>query len=49
MKLEKTSRDLKLLDKLKDRTATVGIIGLGRVGLPLAVSLGEAGFQKNWV
>ena len=36
---------MKLLDKLKNRTATVGIIGLGYVGLPLAVAVGEAGFQ----
>ena len=30
--------------KIKERSAKVGIIGLGYVGLPLAVVLGEAGF-----
>jgi len=33
-----------LLKKIKDRKAKVGIIGLGYVGLPLAVEVGEAGF-----
>ncbi len=31
--------------KLKDRTAHIGVIGLGYVGLPLAVEFGEAGFH----
>ncbi len=34
-----------LTKKIKDRTAKVGIIGLGYVGLPLAVEFGEAGFD----
>ncbi len=34
-----------LLEKLKDRTASVGVIGLGYVGLPLAVEFAEAGFK----
>ncbi len=34
-----------LLKKLKDRKAKVGIIGLGYVGLPLAVEFGEVGFN----
>lgn len=33
-----------LLDKIKNRTAKVGIIGLGYVGLPLAVEYAEGGF-----
>ena len=33
-----------LLDKIVSRTATVGIIGLGYVGLPLLIRFGEAGF-----
>ncbi|MDX2138107.1 MAG: nucleotide sugar dehydrogenase [Chloroflexota bacterium] len=33
-----------LLARLHDRTATVGIIGLGYVGLPLAVEFAEAGY-----
>jgi len=34
-----------LLDKLQQKTATIGIIGLGYVGLPLAVEFAEAGFE----
>ena len=34
-----------LLEKLDRRTAKIGIIGIGYVGLPLAVSFGEAGFD----
>jgi UDP-N-acetyl-D-glucosamine dehydrogenase len=33
-----------LLDRLVKRTARVGIVGLGYVGLPLAVEFAEAGF-----
>lgn len=33
-----------LLAKIKNRTARIGIIGLGYVGLPLAVAFAEAGF-----
>ncbi len=32
------------LSKIKNRTAQVAIIGLGYVGLPLAVAFAEAGF-----
>lgn len=35
----------KRLDRLKTRTATIGIIGLGYVGLPLSLLLAEAGFK----
>ena len=31
--------------KIKDRTARVGIVGLGYVGLPLAVEFAKAGYQ----
>jgi UDP-N-acetyl-D-glucosamine dehydrogenase len=34
-----------LLKSIHDHTATIGILGLGYVGLPLAVAFGEAGFQ----
>ena len=34
-----------LLGRIEDKTARVGIIGLGYVGLPLAVVFAEAGFQ----
>ncbi len=34
-----------LLDKLMNRTATIAVVGLGYVGLPLTVEFAEAGFQ----
>ena len=33
------------LNKLKTRTASIGVIGLGYVGLPLSLLLAEAGFK----
>lgn len=35
----------KLLTKIKERTITVGVVGLGYVGLPLAVEKAKAGFR----
>ena len=34
-----------LLNKIKNRRATVGVIGLGYVGLPLIIEFGKAGFK----
>jgi UDP-N-acetyl-D-glucosamine dehydrogenase len=34
-----------LSEKIRDRSARVGVIGLGYVGLPLAVEFGKAGFK----
>jgi len=34
-----------LINSLQDHSARIGILGLGYVGLPLAVAFGEAGFQ----
>jgi UDP-N-acetyl-D-glucosamine dehydrogenase len=34
-----------LLEKIRDRKAVVGVIGLGYVGLPLALRFSEAGFR----
>ncbi len=34
-----------LSDKIRYRTAVIGVVGLGYVGLPLAVSFAEAGFR----
>jgi UDP-N-acetyl-D-glucosamine dehydrogenase len=34
-----------LLDKIKDKTAKIGVIGLGYVGLPLAVEKAKAGYK----
>ncbi len=36
----------KLLQKIENKTATVGIIGLGYVGLPLALTICEAGYKR---
>lgn len=36
---------LKLADKIRDKTARVGIVGLGYVGLPLAIAFSESGFR----
>jgi len=35
----------KLMDKIKDRSAKIGVIGLGYVGLPLAVEFAEGGYK----
>jgi UDP-N-acetyl-D-glucosamine dehydrogenase len=35
----------RLEERLKSRSATVGVVGLGYVGLPLAVAFARAGFQ----
>lgn len=40
----KTARMMELLDRIVERRATVGVIGLGYVGLPLAVEFARAGF-----
>lgn len=34
-----------ILEKLKNRTARIGVVGLGYVGLPLAVEFAHAGFH----
>ena len=39
----------KLAAKITDRTAQVGIVGLGYVGLPLAVEYGKAGFRVTGI
>src|SRR6185436_19072210 len=39
-----TTKD-QLLEKIKNRKARIGIIGLGYVGLPLAVEFANAGFK----
>ena len=38
-----------LIEKLQDKTAKIAILGLGYVGLPLAVVFGEAGFHVTGV
>jgi UDP-N-acetyl-D-glucosamine dehydrogenase len=43
-----TTKD-SLIQKLQDKTAEIAILGLGYVGLPLAVVFGEAGFNVTGV
>src|SRR5262245_58072455 len=38
-----------LRDKLRYRTADVAVVGLGYVGLPLAVMFGRAGFRVHGI
>ena len=38
-----------LEEKIKNRTARVGIIGLGYVGLPLAMEFAKAGFSVTGI
>jgi len=40
-----TDHESVLLQKAKDRTAVFGVVGLGYVGLPLAVELADAGYR----
>jgi len=41
----KSGDTLDLKDKIRNRQARIGIIGLGYVGLPLAVEFAKAGFE----
>jgi UDP-N-acetyl-D-glucosamine dehydrogenase len=38
-----------LLDKINNRSARTGVVGLGYVGLPLAVELAKAGFRTTGI
>jgi UDP-N-acetyl-D-glucosamine dehydrogenase len=40
---------LRLRERIADRSARVGVVGLGYVGLPLAVALAEAGYAVEGV
>jgi len=42
---DKDKTRLRLLEMIEDKTARIGIIGLGYVGLPLALHFGNKGFQ----
>jgi len=43
--MKQSKAQLTLRNKIKDRTAIAGVIGLGYVGLPLAVEYGNSGFE----
>ena len=45
MALVEQARGAKLHSRLESRTATIGVIGLGYVGLPLAAVAARAGFR----
>ena len=45
MKLREEIMKDALLKKIKNREITVGVVGLGYVGLPLAVEKAKAGFK----
>ena len=36
---------MQLIERIKNKTAKIGVIGLGYVGLPLVLEFGKAGFQ----
>ena len=40
-----SNASLELQDKIDNKTATIGIVGMGYVGLPLAVAVFDAGFS----
>jgi UDP-N-acetyl-D-glucosamine dehydrogenase len=45
-----TASDLRNLEsRLKDRSAEIGVVGLGYVGLPLALAFAEAGFNVTGI
>ena len=46
-RLQQPGREL--TRKIHDRSARVGVIGLGYVGLPLAIEMAKAGFQVTGV
>ncbi|SEM65610.1 UDP-N-acetyl-D-glucosamine dehydrogenase [Mesobacillus persicus] len=43
--LELNHNGTELLEKIKNRSATIGVVGLGYVGLPLAVEKAKAGYR----
>jgi len=45
MQKNKNSQKKQLLTKIKNKTAVLGVIGLGYVGLPLAVEKAKAGYK----
>src|SRR5215204_4788689 len=47
--MEMSSVAAALLEKIETRRARTGVVGLGYVGLPLAVELGKAGFHTTGI
>ncbi len=46
---ERSSSLAVLSEKLEQKTARVAVVGLGYVGLPMAVELGKAGFTVSGI
>ena len=44
-----SSRGSWLLDRIQSRRASVGVVGLGYVGLPLAVEFARSGFTTTGI
>ena len=44
MLYNESAEDVDLVEKIKNKTARIGIIALGYVGLPLATEFGKTGF-----
>src|SRR5438132_13849361 len=40
-------RIVNVIERIRDRTATVAIIGMGRVGLPLGIAFAQAGLRVS--
>ena len=45
---EKNKMKQELLKKIEEKSIVVGVVGLGYVGLPLAVEKAKAGFKDHW-
>jgi len=45
----KAKKNTKLAEKIKDKTAKIGIVGLGYTGLPLAVEFAKAGYTVTGI
>ncbi len=47
--MQKERYSMKLQKKIEDRSATVNVVGLGYVGLPLALEAARAGYRVNGI
>ena len=43
--MERTATTNNLINKIQDKSAVIGIYGLGYVGLPLAIRYAECGYK----
>jgi len=47
--LARVNKSLSLMEKIEQRTARLGVIGMGYVGLPLAVEMAAGGFHVTGI